>query len=113
MIFSLIKNTKSTRLKCINLLDFPNDYVINLYADAALTVPYTQVRWANSAATAWQVNPSYAGSWRLDEFYVPNIGTKTYFTTNLTTNTTTVAATWTLANQKFYTRFVQDQQILH
>jgi hypothetical protein len=47
----------------------------------------------------------------LDEFYVPNIGTKSYFTTNLTTNTTTVNASWGLTGQKFYTRFVQEQTI--
>ena len=28
-VFSLIKNTEPIRFKCINLLDFPNDYVIN------------------------------------------------------------------------------------
>ena len=88
-----------------------NDFVINLYADAALTIPYTKPTWSNSAATLWQVNPSQAGSYRLDQFYVPNIGTKTYFTTNLTTNTTTVNATWAGSDRKFYTRFVQTQSV--
>jgi len=88
-----------------------NDYVIDLYADSALTTPYTQATWANSAATLWQVNPGYDGSYRIDTFYVPNIGTKTYFTTNLTTNTTSVNATWGLTENKFYTRFNQTQSV--
>jgi len=32
-IFSLIKNTEPIRFKCINILDFPNDYVINYSHD--------------------------------------------------------------------------------
>ena len=35
-IFALIKNTEPVRFKCINLLDFPNDYVINYSHDMRL-----------------------------------------------------------------------------
>ena len=88
-----------------------NDFVIDLYADAALTTPFTQGTWANSAATLWQASPSTTAPYRLDNFYVPNIGTKTYFTTNLTTSTTTVNATWALTGSKFYTRYSATQTI--
>ena len=35
-VFTLIKNTEPIRFKCINLLDFPNDYVINYSYDMRL-----------------------------------------------------------------------------
>lgn len=88
-----------------------NDYVVDLYSDSALTNAYRQVTWANSAATLWQANPSSTAPYRLDTIYVPNIGTKTYFTTNLTTSTTTVNATWAGSGRKYYSRYNQTQSI--
>ena len=35
-IFGLVRNTEPSRFKCINLLDFPNDYVINYSHDMRL-----------------------------------------------------------------------------
>ena len=41
-VFSLIKNTEPIRFKCINLLDFPNDYVINYSHDMRLSERITR-----------------------------------------------------------------------
>jgi len=41
-IFNLIINTELSRLKCINLLDFPNDYVINYTHDMRLSERITR-----------------------------------------------------------------------
>jgi len=46
-IFKLIKNTEPIRFKCINLLDFPNDYVINYSHDMRLPERITRNPFLN------------------------------------------------------------------